>query len=269
MCGVTDKTFSEFLKTTQKSGTVYKTAEEAIAGYQSYLKTIGTTLDWATIKTKAFSVAAKAISSIGWMTLITGVTWVIGKGVETISNYTHELDDAREAAKDAQSTLNELNTSVSENGQWISTNASRYKELAAGIDSLGRNISLTDEEFKEYNSLANEIADMFPELVTGYTETGTAILACKNNMDLLNQSYEAQKQATQDAVFKKSEALWSGFKADTSDSNIFSNGGLSKIAELDILDDLLNGTKVANQHYLNQTELILNNAANTLHKSIL
>lgn len=64
-----------------------------------------------------------------------------------------------------------------ENGQWISTNASRYKELAAGIDSLGRNISLTDEEFKEYNSLANEISDMFPELVTGYTETGTATIA--------------------------------------------------------------------------------------------
>ena len=187
------------------------------------------------------STAMKALSIAGNMFVMWAISEAISFAASKINDYVHELDNARDASKDAQSTINQLNQSVSDNDKWISSNLSRYEELADGVDSLGRNVSLTDDEFAEYNSLTNEIADMFPTLVTGYTDTGDAILSCKNNVDLLTKAYEEQKQAAQDSVLQKSNDLWAGFKADTTKSNIFSNGGLSKVSELQALQKMING----------------------------
>lgn len=121
--------------------------------------------------TSAISKFATALKNVG---ANIGIALILNVVISKISDYAHELENAREAAEKAKSTLNELNTSVSDNGKWISENKTRFEELADGVDSLGRNVSLTDEEFDEYNSLTNEIADMFPTLVTGYTDTGNA-----------------------------------------------------------------------------------------------
>lgn len=198
-----------------------------------------------TLSFKAGQVALKGLALAGNMLLMWGVSEVISLVTTKISNYAHELENARDAAEDAKSTLNELNSSVSNNGKWISENASKYEELADGVDSLGRNVSLTDDEFAEYNSLTNEIADMFPTLVTGYTDTGNAILSCKNNVDLLTQAYKEQKQAAQDAVFQNANDLFKGFKADTTGWNVFSNGGMSKETERSILQDMIDGNDLS------------------------
>lgn len=207
---------------------------------------------------KAGQVALKGLALAGNMLLMWGISEVISLVITKISDYAHELDNAREAATSAKSDIDDLNKSVSDNGQWMTTNASRYEELADGVDSLGRNVSLTDDEFAEYNSLTNEIADMFPTLVTGYTDTGDAILSCKNNVDLLIQAYKNQKQAAQDAVFQKADDLWSGFKADTTGWNIFSNGGLSKVNEMKVLQDLIDGN--LDGHANDAIYNVLNNA---------
>lgn len=194
-----------------------------------------------TLSAKAGQVALKGLAIAGNMLAMWAISEAISFAASKINDYVHELDNARDASKDAQSTINQLNQSVSDNDKWISSNLSRYEELADGVDSLGRNVSLTDEEFKEYNTLTNEIAEMFPTLITGYTDTGDAILSCKNNVDLLTKAYEEQKQAAQDSVLQKSNDLWAGFKADTTKSNIFSNGGLSKVSELQALQKMING----------------------------
>lgn len=180
---------------------------------------------WSTIKANKFMLITSAIMI----------------GVSAINKYKETLENARSAAEDAKSTLSDMNKSVTDNGSWLAENTDRYKELSEGVNSLGQNVSLTDEEFKEYNTLTNEIAEMFPTLVTGYTDTGDAILSCKNNVDLLTKAYEEQKQAAQDSVLQKSNDLWAGFKADTTKSNIFSNGGLSKVSELQSLQKMING----------------------------
>ncbi len=212
-----------------------------------------------TLSFKAGQVALKGLALAGNMLLMWGVSEVISLVVTKISDYAHELDNARDAAEDAKSTLNELNTAVSDNGKWISENASKYEELADGVDSLGRNVSLTDDEFAEYNSLTNEIADMFPTLVTGYTDTGNAILSCKNNVDLLTQAYKEQKQAAQDAVFQNANDLFKGFKADTTDWNVFSNGGMSKETERSILQDMIDGNDLSSLDW-RTIATVLNNA---------
>lgn len=212
-----------------------------------------------TLGAKAANVALKGLAIAGNMLLAFAASAALSYVVTKISDYAHELENAREAAEKAKSTLNELNTSVSDNSKWISENKTRFEELADGVDSLGHNVSLTDEEFDEYNSLTNEIADMFPTLVTGYTDTGNAILSCKNNVDSLTQAYKEQKQAAQDAVFQNANDLFKGFKADTTDWNVFSNGGMSKETERSILQDMIDGNDLSSLDW-RTIATVLNNA---------
>lgn len=216
---------------------------------------------------KAAAVGMQILSTAMNVAVIMLVTQAISLLINKFSDYTHKLENAREAAKEAKSSIEELNTSVSDNGKWISENVSNYEKLADGVDSLGRNISLTDEEFDKYNSLTNEIADMFPTLVTGYTDTGDAILSCKNNVDLLTQAYKEQKQAAQDAVFQKSDDLWAGFKADTTDWHPFSNGGMSKTTERTILQDMIDGNDLSALDW-NTIATVLDNAGIETNKWI-
>lgn len=216
---------------------------------------------------KAAAVGMQILSTAMNVAVIMLVTQAISLLINKFSDYTHKLENAREAAKEAKSSIEELNTSVSDNGKWISENVSNYEKLADGVDSLGRNISLTDEEFDKYNSLTNEIADMFPTLVTGYTDTGDAILSCKNNVNLLTQAYKEQKQAAQDAVFQKSDDLWAGFKADTTDWHPFSNGGMSKTTERTILQDMIDGNDLSALDW-NTIATVLDNAGIETNKWI-
>ena len=41
---------------------------------------------------------------------------------------------------------------------------------------------------------------MFPEMITGYTKEGNAILSCKGNVDELTKAYEAAAQAARQAA---------------------------------------------------------------------
>lgn len=216
---------------------------------------------------KAAAVGMQILSTAMNVAVIMLVTQAISLLINKFSDYTHKLENAREAAKEAKSSIEELNTSVSDNGKWISENVYNYEKLADGVDSLGRNISLTDEEFDKYNSLTNEIADMFPTLVTGYTDTGDAILSCKNNVNLLTQAYKEQKQAAQDAVFQKSDDLWAGFKADTTDWHPFSNGGMSKTTERTILQDMIDGNDLSALDW-NTIATVLDNAGIETNKWI-
>lgn len=67
---IADDNFKKWLTTVESSGTVYKTSEEALAGYQSYLQSTGKSLTLADIKTKALSASMKVLSTIEWMALI-------------------------------------------------------------------------------------------------------------------------------------------------------------------------------------------------------
>lgn len=74
--------------------------------------------------------------------------------------------------------------------------ASDYEKLSKGVNNLGENVSLTSEEYEQYNSLVSEIADMFPTLIQGYNDQGTAILNLKGNVEGLRDAYkEAQTEA--------------------------------------------------------------------------
>ena len=74
---------------------------------------------------------------------------------------------------------------MSESTSWVKTNAERYEELSKGVNNLGQNLSLTSADYEEYQQLSSQIAQQFPELVTGYDSLGKPIIgAAKSVSDL-------------------------------------------------------------------------------------
>lgn len=128
-------------------------------------------------------------AALSWLTeeILSGVTNEIsnlavtsvkdkGKSENAISIYTSTLD------------------SLNINMQKAQELADRYFILSDGVGTLGECLSLTRDEYLEFNSIANEIAAMFPTLIQGYTAEGTAILNLKSNTEALKDAYVAAQE---------------------------------------------------------------------------
>lgn len=58
--------------------------------------------------------------------------------------------------------------------------AKQYDELAKGVDSFGRNLTLTDDEYQSFLDKSNELAELFPELVVRTDEAGNKLVGIGN-----------------------------------------------------------------------------------------
>ena len=67
------------------------------------------------------------------------------------------------------------------------TNIERYDELAQGVNNLGQNVSLTNSEYEEFLNLGNELAQTFPELVTGTDRFGNSLLGVDDKIGGLRE----------------------------------------------------------------------------------
>lgn len=123
---------------------------------------------------------------------------------------------------------------------------SKYGELSKGVNSLGENISLTADEYAEYQSIVETIAGQMPSLVTGYNSQGDAILSCAGNVDKLAESYRNLIKEQNGEVLKTGEDIFKDFNNDM-DKAITDQGikGLAKdsftgtaVSHLEALEEL-------------------------------
>lgn len=197
-----DDTFQSFLKTIQESGTVYHTSEEALAGYQAYLESTAKSTKLAAFGTKALSAAMKVLSSIAWMAIISAVTWAIDKAVGWIDDLIVTSKELAEKVENAKQSFQSASQAVRNNSKSMEELSSEYEKLSKGVDNFGNNVSLTTEEYSRYNDIVNQIADMFPDLIQGYTEENNAILTLKGNIEGLTAAYkERNKEAYNDFLY--------------------------------------------------------------------
>jgi hypothetical protein len=99
---------------------------------------------------------------------------------------------SEEVISDYENTIQKLTSNKDE----FNNISKEYVELSKGVDSLGRNVSLTSDEYDRYHEIANKIADITPDLVKSWDDQGNAILNVKDNLEDLSEAY---KQATIDA----------------------------------------------------------------------
>ncbi len=167
-----------------------------MVGYQSYLKSTSGALSFADIKTKALSASMKALSTVGWMAIFTIASMAIGKGIEALSNFNKRVENTKNSANELMSAFSSAISKANSNADSIESMSTKYETLSKGVNNLGENVSLTTDEYKEYNDIVNQIADMFPNLINGYTSEGNAIISLKGNVEQLRDAYkDAQKEA--------------------------------------------------------------------------
>ena len=114
------------------------------------------------------------------------------------------------SAKEANENINNAFTesknqlkSVQQQKETVDQLSESYEKLSKGVNtSTNENISLNTDSYKEYLDVCNQIADIYPDLVTGYDAQGNAILSLKGNVDALTDSYkQAQEEAYATAYY--------------------------------------------------------------------
>ena len=183
--------------------------------------------------------ASMASNPIGWILMAVSAVVML---VQAIGNVKEEI---KQAAEEALSAYEQTQDTLKSHKETIEDISKDYEKLSKGVDQFGNNVSLTTEEFERYNEIANQIAEMFPDMVTGYTNEGNAIIALKGNVDELTKAYEELAQAARDEMIASSNDVFKNFQNQTSKSRSFwgSRGHLSNQDDLDDLGVLLGGDK--------------------------
>ena len=81
-----------------------------------------------------------------------------------------------------------------------SVDTGTYDDLVKGVDSLGNNVSLTDEEYQEFLDISNQLADTFPELVVRTDEAGNSFLGVNGKVGAVTESIDGLIEAQQRLV---------------------------------------------------------------------
>lgn len=145
-------------------------------------------------KSSAPKETGSLLTSFGSKMVSAGMDQLVGILTNSITSiidsYVNRIQYAQEALDDFHSLTMESQNKLEIQRNWISENGFNYARLAEGVDNNGYNVSLSTEEFAEYQALTKEIADMFPAMISGYNEQNNAIVKMKGNIDALTESYK-------------------------------------------------------------------------------
>lgn len=165
------------------------------------------------VKAKAAEIGFKALSVASNMLLSIGISMAISAIISGLESLANAQENAIEKANEFIDKFEEQRDALKSNKESIDSMSEDYERLANGVDSLGRNVSLNSNEYARYNEIVNQIADMFPKMVQGYTDEGNAIIAHKGKVEELTKAYEEQKKAAQDALIIGANSAYKGYKS--------------------------------------------------------
>ena len=123
-----------------------------------------------TAVTSGVGAGLMAIPGLGWAALAATVFTAIVAGIKKAKE--KAIEEAEEEFKKSEEKYS--------NAKGSNVTAKQYDELAKGVDSLGRNISLTDEEYQSFLDKSNELAELFPELIVRTDEQGNKLIGLGN-----------------------------------------------------------------------------------------
>lgn len=161
-----------FVSQVKQVGTNIKNANGVTGKFKEGIKGIAN----SSIVGKMGSLAGNVLSLAGNMALMMGISIAVSKAFEAINNKIHETEIKIEKLKD----------SIAETQSNISSDTSKLNSLsdiADEYEKLAKKTEKSSEEQERFNELTNEIAELMPELVTGYDENGNPILAINDSLD--------------------------------------------------------------------------------------
>lgn len=242
-CGLTQE---QFLQSIQKSNPALHQYLSGLNGANGTFKGYIGSLIGAKVATFALEAATMALNAAITM----GISFLISAGISAIQKWINAEEELAEKVDEVTSKYKEQHKELKKlKGNYDTSNEdsmiSRYAELSKGVDQLGRNVALTADEYSEYQSIVNSIANQIPSLVAGYDSQGNAILSCKGNVEELIVAYEKLIKIQNDKVLKgdNAESIEKDFKnvmKDADDSG--ASGSKTTKKSISTLETMLNGS---------------------------
>lgn len=219
-----------------------KSYDSAITAVQRLNKTTGETptiLERTTATMKALRVetglmtianGVLRVSEIALNAAITmGISFVIGEAIGKIDEYIHKVDNLKQKNDELLQSSQQSTQEHQSNVSMLSEMSAKYSDVYDRIQSFkDQGMTPLAEDTKEYTQLNDELAQKFPDLITGYDETGHAVLDLKGNLEDLIKT-------------EKEKAKWDSQK-------VINDSGFKDEAEAKIKE---NNNKI---EYLNQTD---------------
>lgn len=205
--------FAEYAKTTNK-------ASQSTEGFVAYTQDLH---DSAEKVKSSFSgkgllgsvkdIGASLASSVVNAGISIAVSWAINKAFEGIYNAIHASEIKIEKGQEAQKLIQEAQSQYDEKAEAVESFGETYAKLREKVGAKNQNIGLTTDEYSQFIAINNQLADMFPSLVSGYDAQGNAILSLGSSADetsdKLQNLLEQEKNLTN---FKTSESLQTAFE---------------------------------------------------------
>lgn len=208
-------------------------------------------LQQETLGAKAATLGLEALSVVGNALISMGISFAISAIIKGIDLLVHAQENAIEKGNEATKAIKEQQETLYSNKKAINEISGEYQRLSKGVSTNGENISLTSDEYSRYNEIVNQIADMFPSMIQGYTEEGNAILKNKGNVEALTKAYEENRKAALADTLTKSDDIIKGAKAKlTQDKNFgWQEWGDTQKKEMlqEVLDAFSNGQSWTDQ----------------------
>lgn len=191
---VSTEQFDKIMNKASVSATEYTTKIKAGTGsaqsYATAQRATNTALQevsiGAGIASKAVKLLSVTFNMIAFTAFINGVSWLIGKVDEWIVT----ADEAKESADAFKESLSSFFDETQSNLKTITSLSDRFDELSKNVDANGNQIGGTTEEYDEFLGICEQVGQIMPELITGYTNEGQAIITLRSEVDSLTESYE-------------------------------------------------------------------------------
>lgn len=180
----------------------------------------------STLAARLQSKAFKALSVAGNMILFTAIAKGIQLATTALDNWINRSKYAIEAMEKAQQAIDDAQNQLKDVSATIEENKDRFLELSEGVDKFSKNIKLSEGDYAEYLSISNKLAEISPELVTGYTDQGDALLYIGDNAEetseKLNKVLEAEQALAQQSLVENMDSVAKGiyYEVDKANSDI-------------------------------------------------
>ena len=234
--GTTDKGFIDFCASLKNEDITLKEGQTYLQAYQEQLNSLGFSFSKVKSMAKNFfgNLGANVLNALGGMAvgaLAGGLMTLAGKGIEWV--YKKISGKAAEEAKqkiievgeEARNAADEIKSNFESTKSTVDDISNRYAELAQGVQNLGKATQnqgkLSNDDYKEFLDLSNQLAELFPQLTSGYDDNGNAILKLDGSVQNITTSIYSYVDALETAnsieLQNKFDDIWKSYNQDMKD----------------------------------------------------
>lgn len=199
----------EFAKSLDTVGSEWDDVSGQIDNFTAKQEKVGTlgAKITSTFKGIGSAIASMAVSMLAMVAIqgvITGISNALDKAIMS-------AEEASEITQTVLSNYSSASKEIESNISSVEQMKDRFTELSKGVTDSGKNVSLSTEQYQEYQDMVSQLVSINPALIQGYNDEQQAIIskneAIQQTIDLL------KKQRIQEA----NETVYGG--SSTNDGN--------------------------------------------------